>query len=52
VEKTGDSAALLCRRRRQLRAAWAKLVRSLADSGLTPEEFAARKGIELKRLKF
>ena len=52
MEKTGDSAALLSRQRRQPRAAWVKLVRSLADSGLTPEEFAAKKGIELKRLKF
>jgi hypothetical protein len=52
MEKTGDSAALVSTRRRQPRAAWVKLVRSLADSGLSPEEFAAKKGIELNRLKF
>jgi hypothetical protein len=52
MEKTGNSAATSPKRRRQPRAAWAKLVRSLADSGLSPEEFAERKGIETKRLKF
>jgi hypothetical protein len=52
MEKTGDSAAPLFKRRRQPRATWARLVRSLADSGLSPAEFAAKKGVELKRLKF
>ena len=52
MEKTGDSAALISKRRRQPRTTWARLVRSLADSGLSPAEFAAKKGVELKRLKF
>jgi hypothetical protein len=52
MEKTGNSTATSHKQRRQPRATWLKLVRSHRDSGLSPEEFAERKGIELKRLRF
>ena len=52
MEKTGDSAASSSKRKRRPRAAWIKEVRSLRDSGLSPEEYAAKKGIVLSTLKF
>jgi hypothetical protein len=52
MEKTGDSAASSSKRKRRPRAAWTKEVRSLRDSGLSPEEYAAKKGIVLSTLKF
>jgi hypothetical protein len=52
MEKTEKSAAPSTKRRRRPRAAWIKEVRSLHDSGLSPEEYAARKGIVLSTLKF
>ena len=40
------------KRSRRPRAAWLKEVRSLRDSGLSPEEYAAKKGLVLSTLKF
>jgi hypothetical protein len=52
MEKTENSAAPSTKRRRRPRAAWIMEVRSLHDSGLSPEEYAARKGMVLSTLKF
>lgn len=52
MEKTGDSAASSSKRKRRPRAAWVKEVRSLRDSDLSPEEYAAKRGIVLSTLKF
>ena len=52
MEKTENSAARSTKRRRRPRAAWIKEVRSLHDSGLSPEEYAAKKGMVLSTLKF
>ena len=52
MEKTENSATPSTKRRRRPRAAWIKEVRSLRDSGLSPEEYAAKKGIVLSTLKF
>jgi len=52
MEKTGDTAAATSKRKRRPRAAWIKEVRSLRDSGLSPEEYAAKKGIVASTLKF
>jgi hypothetical protein len=45
-------AAPTSKRKRRPRAAWLKEVRSLRDSGLSPEEYAAKKGLVLSTLKF
>jgi hypothetical protein len=52
MEKNGSLAASSSKRRRRPRAAWLKEVRSLRESGLSPEEYAAKKGIVLSTLKF
>ncbi|MGC9986089.1 MAG: hypothetical protein ABSF35_20990 [Polyangia bacterium] len=52
MEKIENSAAPSTKRRRRPRAAWIKEVRSLHDSGLSPEEYAAKKGMGLSTLKF
>jgi hypothetical protein len=52
MEKTGNSAAPSSKRKRRPRGAWLKEVRSLRDSGLSPEEYAAKKGLVLSTLKF
>jgi hypothetical protein len=52
MEKNGSSAAPSSKRKRRPRAAWLKEVRSLRDSGLSPEEYAAKKGLVLSTLKF
>jgi hypothetical protein len=52
MEKTENSASPSTKRRRRPRAAWIKEVRSLRDSGLSPEEYAAKKGMVLSTLKF
>ena len=52
MEKTGNLAAPSSKRKRRPRAAWLKEVRSLRDSGLSPEEYAAKKGLVLSTLKF
>ena len=52
MEKNGSSAAPSSKRRRRPRGAWLKEVRSLRDSGLSPEEYAAKKGLVLSTLKF
>jgi hypothetical protein len=51
MEKIGNLAPSSKRSRRP-RAAWLKEVRSLRDSGLSPEEYAAKKGLVLSTLKF
>ena len=52
MEKNGSSAAPSSKRKRRPRAAWLKEVWSLRDSGLSPEEYAAKKGLVLSTLKF
>ena len=52
MEKNGSSAAPSSKRKRRPRAAWLKEVRSLRDSGLSPEEYAAKKGLVLSTLKY
>ena len=51
MEKNGSSAAPSSKRKRRPRAAWLKEVRSLRDSGLSPEEYATKKGLVLSTLK-
>jgi hypothetical protein len=52
MEKTGNFAAPSSKRKRRPRAAWLKEVRSLRDSGLSPEEYATKKGLVLSTLKY
>ena len=52
MEKTENSTAPSTKRRRRPRATWIKEIRSLRDSGLSCEEYAAKKGIVLSTLKF
>jgi hypothetical protein len=52
MEKTGNAAAPSTKRGRRPRTAWIKEVCSLRDSGLSPEEYAAKKGMVLSTLKF
>ena len=52
MEKTGNSTAPSAKRRRRPRAAWIKEVRSFRESGLSAEEYAAKKGMVLSTLKF
>jgi hypothetical protein len=50
MEKTASWAGE-AKRRRWPRAVWIKRVRDFRDSGLSAEEFAAKKSIELRTLK-
>lgn len=52
MEKIGSLAAPSSKRKRRPRAEWLKEVRSLRDSGLSPEEYAAKKGLVLSTLKY
>ncbi len=52
MEKNRSLAAPLAKRERRPRSAWLKEVRSLRDSGLSPKEYAAKKGLVLSTLKF
>ena len=52
MEKNGSLAAPSSKRKRRPRGAWLKEVRCLRDSGLSPEEYAAKKGLVLSTLKF
>ncbi len=52
MEKNGSSAAPSSKRKRRPRTAWLKEVRSLRDSGLSPEEYAAKKGLVFSTLKY
>ena len=45
-------AAPTSKRRRRPRGEWLKEVRSLRDSGLSPEEYATKKGLVLSTLKY
>ena len=45
-------AAPSSKRKRRPRGAWLKEVRSFRDSGLSPEEYAAKKGLVLSTFKF
>lgn len=45
-------AAPSSKRKRRPRAAWLKEVRSLRDSGLSPEEYATKNGLVLSTLKY
>jgi hypothetical protein len=51
MEKTGNSTESLFRQRRRPRAAWVKEVEAFRESGLTAEEYAAKKDIEIRTLK-
>jgi hypothetical protein len=52
MEKIGDWTTPSAKRRQRPRAAWAKDVRSLRDNGLSPEEYAKKKGLDPGRLRF
>jgi hypothetical protein len=52
MEKTGNLAAPSSTRKRRPRAAWLKEVRSLRDSGLSPEEYATKNALVLSPLKY
>jgi hypothetical protein len=52
MEKNVGSAAPSSKGKRRPRAAWLKEVRSFRDSGLSPEEYAAKKGLVFSTLKF
>jgi hypothetical protein len=52
MEKNGSLAAPSSKRKRRPRSAWLKEIRSLRDSGLSLEDYAAKKGIVLSTLKF
>jgi len=52
MEKTTGLGPLPSKQRRRARSEWAKDVRSLRDSGLSAEEYAAKKGIAPRRLRF
>jgi hypothetical protein len=52
MEKNGDSTKPLAKRKQRPREAWLKDVCSLRDSGLSPEEYAKKKGLDPGRLKF
>ena len=52
MEKTGNFAAPLTKRKARSRAEWRKEVQSFHDSGLRIEEYASRKGLVLSRLIF
>jgi len=45
-------AAPTSKRRRRPRGEWLKEVRSLRDSGMSPEEYATKKGLVLSTLKY
>jgi hypothetical protein len=47
-----DTTVASSKRKRWPRTAWAREVRRLRDSGLSPEEFAKGKGLDVKRLRF
>jgi transposase-like protein len=51
MERTGNAAKPSIKRKRWPREVWAKRVRDFRDSGLSPEEYAAKKSIELRTLK-
>ena len=52
MEKNGSLAAPTSKRRRRPRGEWLKEVRSLRDSGMSPEEYATKKGLVLSTLKY
>ena len=52
MEKNGSLAAPSSKRKRRPRGAWLKEVRSLRDSGLSPEDYASKRGLVLSTLKF
>jgi hypothetical protein len=52
METTGNFAAPSPKKTRRPRGAWLKEVRSLRDSGLSPEEYATKKGLVLSTLKY
>jgi transposase-like protein len=51
MEKTASGTQASSERRRWPRAVWIKRVRDFRDSGLSAEEYAARKSVELRTLK-
>ena len=52
MEKSGSLATPSSKQKRRSRGEWLKEVRSLRDSGLSPEEYAARKVLVLSTLKY
>jgi hypothetical protein len=52
METTGNFAAPSPKKTRRPRGEWLKEVRSLRDSGLSPEEYATKKGLVLSTLKY
>jgi hypothetical protein len=52
MEKNGSLAAASSKRRRRSGGEWLKEIRSLRDSGLRPEDYAAKKGLVFSTLKY
>ena len=52
MEKNGSSVAPSSKQKRRPRGEWLKEVRSFRDSGLSPEEYATKKGLVLSTLKY
>jgi hypothetical protein len=52
MEKTENVAKLVSRRKARTRTEWRKEIQSFRASGLTVEEYAAKKGLVPKRLNF
>jgi transposase-like protein len=53
MEKSGNPNELLFRRKRRRwpREVWVNEVKAFADSGLSPEEYAAKRGIRVEALR-
>jgi hypothetical protein len=52
MEKNGSLAAPSTKQKRRPRGEWLKEVRSLRDSGLSPEDYATKKSLVLSILKY
>ena len=52
MEKNGSLAAPSSKQKRRPRGEWLKEVRSLRDSGLSPEDYATKKSLVLSTLKY
>jgi hypothetical protein len=52
MEKSGSLAAPSSKQKRRSRGEWLEEVRRLRDSGLSPEEYATKKGLVLSTLKY
>lgn len=53
MEKSGSPSEVLFRRKRRRwpREVWVREVKAFADSGLSPEEYAAKRGVRVEALR-